>query len=60
MVLRPPRFWTTMGADKGGTPSGELGAAIDQAFGSFDELKRPARTRGKRGVEKGTALAEIY
>ena len=29
-----------MGADKGGAPSGELGAAIDKAFGSFDEFKK--------------------
>ena len=29
-----------MCADKGGTPSGELGAAIDKAFGSFDEFKK--------------------
>jgi Fe-Mn family superoxide dismutase len=33
-------FWSTMGADKGGAPSGELGAAIDKAFGSFDEFKK--------------------
>jgi Fe-Mn family superoxide dismutase len=33
-------FWTTMGPDCGGAPTGELGAAIDKAFGSFDEFKK--------------------
>jgi Fe-Mn family superoxide dismutase len=32
-------FWTTMGADCGGAPTGELGAAIDKAFGSYDKFK---------------------
>jgi Fe-Mn family superoxide dismutase len=32
-------FWTTMAADSGGAPRGELGAAHDKAFGSVDKLK---------------------
>jgi len=32
-------FWTVMGPNGGGTPSGDLGAAIDSAFGSFDAFK---------------------
>merc|ERR1719321_2647325 len=32
-------FWSTMGPDCGGAPSGELGAAIDKAFGSYDAFK---------------------
>lgn len=32
-------FWTIMGPGKGGTPSGDLGAAIDTTFGSFDAFK---------------------
>lgn len=32
-------FWTVMGLGKGGAPSGELAAAIDAAFGSFDNFK---------------------
>ena len=32
-------FWTVMGPGKGGNPSGELAAAIDAAFGSFDAFK---------------------
>jgi Fe-Mn family superoxide dismutase len=32
-------FWTIMGPGKGGTPSGDLAKAIDDAFGSFDKFK---------------------
>ena len=32
-------FWTVMGPRKGGSPSGDLAAAIDSAFGSIDALK---------------------
>jgi superoxide dismutase, Fe-Mn family len=32
-------FWEIMGPGKGGTPSGELAEAINQAFGSFDAFK---------------------
>lgn len=32
-------FWTIMSPNGGGTPSGDLAAAIDAAFGSFDEFK---------------------
>ncbi|MCB0496257.1 MAG: superoxide dismutase [Cyclobacteriaceae bacterium] len=32
-------FWTVMSPTGGGTPSGELAAAIDKAFGSFDGFK---------------------
>ncbi|RMH28364.1 MAG: superoxide dismutase [Planctomycetota bacterium] len=32
-------FWTIMGPGKGGQPSGDLAAAIDSAFGSFDAFK---------------------
>jgi Fe-Mn family superoxide dismutase len=42
-------FWRTMGPDKGGAPSGELAAAINDAFGSFeafkDEFSNAAATR---------------
>lgn len=33
-------FWKVMKPNGGGTPSGDLAAAIDKAFGSFDELKK--------------------
>lgn len=32
-------FWTVMGPNKGGSPSGELADAITAAFGSFDAFK---------------------
>lgn len=32
-------FWTVMGPNAGGSPSGDLAAAIDSAFGSFDAFK---------------------
>ncbi|MFN5961795.1 MAG: superoxide dismutase [Verrucomicrobiota bacterium] len=32
-------FWTLMAPGKGGAPSGELAAAIEAAFGSFDNFK---------------------
>ena len=32
-------FWTIMSPDGGGSPSGDLAAAIDSAFGSFDDFK---------------------
>jgi Fe-Mn family superoxide dismutase len=32
-------FWKVMGPNGGGTPSGDLADAINQAFGSFDKFK---------------------
>ena len=32
-------FWEIMGPNCGGKPEGQLGAAIDRDFGSFDEFK---------------------
>jgi Fe-Mn family superoxide dismutase len=32
-------FWQTMGPNAGGAPTGELGAAIERTFGSFDAFK---------------------
>ena len=32
-------FWTVMGPNGGGSPSGDLGDAINGAFGSFDSFK---------------------
>jgi len=33
-------FWTIMGPNGGGTPSGDVASAIDGAFGSFDSFKQ--------------------
>lgn len=32
-------FWQLMGPNKGGNPTGDLGKAIDDKFGSFDKFK---------------------
>merc|ERR1712066_487152 len=42
-------FWVSMGPNCGGAPEGELGAAVDQAFGSFDGFKE-ALTKAATGV----------
>ena len=55
-------FWSTMGANAGGAPTGELAAAIDTTFDSFDDFKtafsKAAATRFGSGwawlcVQKG-------
>ena len=33
-------FWKVLGPNGGGQPSGKLGEAINQSFGSFDEFKK--------------------
>ena len=42
-------FWTVMGPNGGGAPSGALGDAINSAFGSFDDFKS---TFGQNGVAR--------
>jgi superoxide dismutase, Fe-Mn family len=39
-------FWEIMSPDGGGEPSGDLGAAIEDTFGSFDELKTAVNEAG--------------
>ncbi len=39
-------FWPSMSADGGGAPDGDLGAAIDAAFGSFDAFKEKFEAAG--------------
>ena len=39
-------FWELISADGGGAPSGDLGAAIDAAFGSFDSFKEKFAAAG--------------
>jgi Fe-Mn family superoxide dismutase len=58
-------FWELMSPDGGGEPSGDLGAAIDDVFGSFDELKTAVNQGGVNRfgsgwtwlVHDGTGLA---
>ena len=39
-------FWSILGPNKGGQPTGELAAAINETFGSFDELKKKLQEAG--------------
>lgn len=48
-------FWTVLSANGGGAPSGDLGAAIDSAFGSFDELKKQLQAAGASRFGSGWA-----
>jgi Fe-Mn family superoxide dismutase len=48
-------FWGSMGPDGGGDPSGELGDAINQAFGSYDDLKTKLKEAGVNQFGSGWA-----
>lgn len=48
-------FWTVMGPNAGGAPSGDLAAAIDAAFGSFDEFKVKFEAAGATRFGSGWA-----
>ena len=39
-------FWKSMSPDGGGAPDGDLAAAIDSAFGSFDDFKEQFEAAG--------------
>ncbi|HXW06438.1 MAG TPA: superoxide dismutase, partial [Vicinamibacterales bacterium] len=39
-------FWTIMGPDGGGEPSGDLAEAIDDAFGGFAAMKEQVNANG--------------
>ena len=39
-------FWTIMGPDGGGAPSGDLASAIDSTFGGLDALKEQVNAAG--------------
>lgn len=39
-------FWESLSGSGGGAPDGELGAAIDEAFGSFDAFKEQFEAAG--------------
>jgi Fe-Mn family superoxide dismutase len=48
-------FWTVMSPNGGGLPSGELAAAIDSAFGSFDTFKAAFAKAGATQFGSGWA-----
>jgi Fe-Mn family superoxide dismutase len=48
-------FWTVMGPNAGGSPSGDLSRAIDSAFGSFDSFKEKFSNAGATRFGSGWA-----
>jgi superoxide dismutase, Fe-Mn family len=46
-------FWEIMGPDGGGSPSGDLAAAIDDTFGSLDDLKAAVNDAGVKRFGSG-------
>jgi Fe-Mn family superoxide dismutase len=48
-------FWKLMGPNAGGNPSGEVGRAIDDAFGSFDKFKEQFAAAGAGRFGSGWA-----
>jgi len=48
-------FWSIMGPTAGGTPTGDLAAAIDAAFGSFDAFKEAFAKAGATRFGSGWA-----
>lgn len=53
-------FWTVMGPDGGGNPSGDLADAIDSAFGSFDKFKEEFSTAAKTRFGSGWAWLCVH
>ncbi len=51
-------FWSIMGPDGGGAPAGDLAAAIDSAFGSFDAFKEAFSKAA--GTRFGSGWAWLY
>ncbi len=51
-------FWTVMGPNKGGSPSGQLASAIESAFGSLDEMK--AKFADAAATRFGSGWAWLY
>ncbi len=52
-------FWTILSAKGGGTPSGELAAAIDKTFGSFDAMKEKFATAAATRFGSGWAWLSV-
>ena len=52
-------FWEILSADGGGNPSGNLAKAIDEAFGSFDEMKEKFNAAGMSRFGSGWAWVGV-
>ncbi|HMT72974.1 MAG TPA: superoxide dismutase [Chitinophagaceae bacterium] len=48
-------FWESLGANKGGAPTGKLADAINEAFGSFDTFKEKFAVAGMTRFGSGWA-----
>ncbi|WP_324024909.1 superoxide dismutase [Maribacter sp. BPC-D8] len=53
-------FWTILSPNGGGKPSGELAAAIDSAFGSFEEFKTKFTTAAGTRFGSGWAWLCVH
>lgn len=53
-------FWSVMAPNAGGAPSGELAAAIDRDFGSFDAFKEKFSTAGATRFGSGWAWLCVH
>jgi superoxide dismutase, Fe-Mn family len=51
-------FWLVMGG-KGGTPGGDLAAAVDRDFGSLDKLKEAVNRAGLTQFGSGWAMVSV-
>jgi len=52
-------FWSIMGPGKGGSPTGELGDAINSTFGSFENLQEEFTKAGMTRFGSGWAWLSI-
>jgi superoxide dismutase, Fe-Mn family len=52
-------FWTIMGPDKGGDPSGPLGEAINATFGSIENFKNEFNTAAATRFGSGWAWLSV-
>jgi Fe-Mn family superoxide dismutase len=53
-------FWTILKQDGGGTPSGAVASAIDEAFGSFDSFKEKFTAAATNHFGSGWAWLVIH
>ncbi len=53
-------FWKVMSPNGGGNPSGDLAAAIDNAYGSFDAFKEKFATAAKTQFGSGWAWLCVH
>ena len=52
-------YWSVMSPDGGGSPSGDLAKAIEEAFGSFDEFKKKFAEAGTTRFGSGWAWLSV-